>query len=63
MNQNTNTSNSGIGSLVNAFMRGARITSSSKHARGWRKPKNWGTKRKARRKMAAKSRARNFKNA
>lgn len=51
----------GIGNfLIQAFSRGMRIAPHGKHSRGHRKPKNYGVKMKARRRMAAKSRARNF---
>lgn len=47
-------------SLLRAFMNGMRVAPHGKHYQGHRLPKNYGAKKRIRRKMAAKSRARNF---
>lgn len=48
---------------MRAFMRGMRMAPRGKHSKGRQRPKNYAAKQKARRKMAAKSRARNFRGA
>lgn len=48
--------NSLLGSLLRVMPQGG-------HSKGWTRSKNYYAKKKARRKMAAKSRARNFQNA